>query len=453
MNCLIVGDDAIACSGPCKARFHVSCLALHRECIKELRRNPQLRWHCSECTAAEDEARAPVQDKAIDQLRCDLSAEIASCFSLLRGEFLGELRSALSSAGPPANLAHVPSEASTQPIFAPHPSTPAWFGSNSSGPSGPSTKRRLIDRSPPLPAYSAPLLTGTGHSSSRAVLTVPPTEAKFWLYLTPYQPDCMVYGHRRDSGYQTFLYSNVAEVRRVFMFLIEQLPKETTDSTGTETPVDRVTDLENRIVENMQQQLRSSWRKDHQGSPLDLRQGDKSVDCITIDSLHEYIGWIAERFKPSEDMLLFGDFNMPTIAWKADSSGSLSPSGGPTALAFTDGFAFNGLQQISEVSHTLDRQLDLIFANPVARASCSPVHSSPLPLVAEDNYHPALEMSLSAPPPAPRTSIQRSSANPGRLCFRKCDYGRLSRLLRDTDWSFLDTASVDDAASSFSNIP
>uniref|UniRef100_A0AAG5DRP8 CCDC22 N-terminal domain-containing protein n=1 Tax=Anopheles atroparvus TaxID=41427 RepID=A0AAG5DRP8_ANOAO len=59
-----------------------------------------------------------------------------------------------------------------------------------------------------------------------------------------YQPDCMVYGHRRDSGYQTFLYSNVAEVRRVFMFLIEQLPKETTDSTGTETPVDRVTDLE-----------------------------------------------------------------------------------------------------------------------------------------------------------------------------------------------------------------
>uniref|UniRef100_A0AAG5DW12 CCDC22 N-terminal domain-containing protein n=1 Tax=Anopheles atroparvus TaxID=41427 RepID=A0AAG5DW12_ANOAO len=90
-----------------------------------------------------------------------------------------------------------------------------------------------------------------------------------------YQPDCMVYGHRCDSGYQTFLYSNVAEVRRVFMFLIEQLPKETTDSTGTETPVDRVTDLENRIVENMHQQLRSSWRKDHQGSPLDLQQGGR----------------------------------------------------------------------------------------------------------------------------------------------------------------------------------
>lgn len=33
-------------------------------------------------------------------------------------------------------------------------------------------------------------------------------------------------GFRGDIGYQTFLYSNVIEVRRVFMFLIERLPKE-----------------------------------------------------------------------------------------------------------------------------------------------------------------------------------------------------------------------------------
>uniref|UniRef100_A0A182J088 Uncharacterized protein n=1 Tax=Anopheles atroparvus TaxID=41427 RepID=A0A182J088_ANOAO len=52
---------------------------------------------------------------------------------------------------------------------------------------GPSTKRRLIDRSPP-PANSAPLLAGTGLVTSRALLTVPPTEAKFWLYLTRIAP-------------------------------------------------------------------------------------------------------------------------------------------------------------------------------------------------------------------------------------------------------------------------
>lgn len=33
-------------------------------------------------------------------------------------------------------------------------------------------------------------------------------------------------GFRGDIGYQTFLYSNVSEVRRVYMFLIEKLPKE-----------------------------------------------------------------------------------------------------------------------------------------------------------------------------------------------------------------------------------
>uniref|UniRef100_A0AAG5DNG7 Coiled-coil domain-containing protein 22 homolog n=1 Tax=Anopheles atroparvus TaxID=41427 RepID=A0AAG5DNG7_ANOAO len=105
--------------------------------------------------------------------------------------------------------------------------------------------------------------------------SLPPGMAQRFTVTARLAEACTTVGYRRDIGYQTFLYSNVAEVRRVFMFLIEQLPKETTDSTGTETPVDRVTDLENRIVESMHQQLRSSWRKDHQGSPLDLRQGGR----------------------------------------------------------------------------------------------------------------------------------------------------------------------------------
>uniref|UniRef100_A0A182JAP8 Coiled-coil domain-containing protein 22 homolog n=1 Tax=Anopheles atroparvus TaxID=41427 RepID=A0A182JAP8_ANOAO len=105
--------------------------------------------------------------------------------------------------------------------------------------------------------------------------SLPPGMAQRFTVTARLAEACTTVGYRRDIGYQTFLYSNVAEVRRVFMFLIEQLPKETTDSTGTETPVDRVTDLENRIVDSMHQQLRSSWRKDHQGSPLDLRQGGR----------------------------------------------------------------------------------------------------------------------------------------------------------------------------------
>lgn len=33
-------------------------------------------------------------------------------------------------------------------------------------------------------------------------------------------------GYLGEIGYQTFLYSSEADVRRVFMFLVEKLPKE-----------------------------------------------------------------------------------------------------------------------------------------------------------------------------------------------------------------------------------
>ena len=37
-------------------------------------------------------------------------------------------------------------------------------------------------------------------------------------------------GYSGDIGYQTFLYSSETDVRRVFMFLIEKLPKESEKS-------------------------------------------------------------------------------------------------------------------------------------------------------------------------------------------------------------------------------
>ena len=38
-------------------------------------------------------------------------------------------------------------------------------------------------------------------------------------------------GYQGDVGYQTFLYSNEADIRRIFMFLVEKLPKETTQTS------------------------------------------------------------------------------------------------------------------------------------------------------------------------------------------------------------------------------
>ena len=39
-------------------------------------------------------------------------------------------------------------------------------------------------------------------------------------------------GYRGEIGYQTFLYSNEAEIRKLFMFLVENLPKESSESAS-----------------------------------------------------------------------------------------------------------------------------------------------------------------------------------------------------------------------------
>ena len=38
-------------------------------------------------------------------------------------------------------------------------------------------------------------------------------------------------GYQSEIGYQTFLYSSENDIRRVFMFLIEKLPKEAAEAT------------------------------------------------------------------------------------------------------------------------------------------------------------------------------------------------------------------------------
>ncbi|XP_053684089.1 coiled-coil domain-containing protein 22 homolog [Sabethes cyaneus] len=90
--------------------------------------------------------------------------------------------------------------------------------------------------------------------------TLPPGMAQRFTATASLAEACRAIGYRRDIGYQTFLYSNVTEVRRVLMFLIERLPKDTTDKAeGARQPADRATILENQIVSNLQAQLQAPW--------------------------------------------------------------------------------------------------------------------------------------------------------------------------------------------------
>ncbi|KXJ77766.1 coiled-coil domain-containing protein 22 homolog [Aedes albopictus] len=105
---------------------------------------------------------------------------------------------------------------------------------------------------------------------------LPPGMAQRFTTTASLAEACRTIGYRRDIGYQTFLYSNVAEVRRVLMFLVEKLPKEAADKgPGSGQPVDSATELENRILSSLHSQLQAPWMPEfcQVGRPEGLASG------------------------------------------------------------------------------------------------------------------------------------------------------------------------------------
>lgn len=64
-------------------------------------------------------------------------------------------------------------------------------------------------------------------------------------------------GYKGDIGYQTFLYNSEADLRRVFIFLIEKLPKES-DKTLNE-PITNIGLLEKCIAAAVSRGLSAPW--------------------------------------------------------------------------------------------------------------------------------------------------------------------------------------------------
>ncbi|EZA49409.1 hypothetical protein DMN91_008877 [Ooceraea biroi] len=80
--------------------------------------------------------------------------------------------------------------------------------------------------------------------------------ARFRLGATLAQT-CTELGYRGDIGYQTFLYNSEADLRRVFMFLIEKLPKES-EKTVNES-VSKVALLEKSVASAISHALSIPW--------------------------------------------------------------------------------------------------------------------------------------------------------------------------------------------------
>lgn len=71
---------------------------------------------------------------------------------------------------------------------------------------------------------------------------------------------CKDLGYKNDVGYQTFLYSNEAELRQVFMFLIERLPNEGRHETGVSAKnINKKSLLLRDIGNKIADELKSIW--------------------------------------------------------------------------------------------------------------------------------------------------------------------------------------------------
>lgn len=111
---------------------------------------------------------------------------------------------------------------------------------------------------------------------------------------------CKSLGFNGDLGYQTILYSNVAELRRVFMWLIEHLPKseDKTDSFQQPRTLSKAQRIENEIARKIALDLRKPWITGFLQkpsavpfSPIELEKPSLSSD----ENIHEY----EQKFQPS----------------------------------------------------------------------------------------------------------------------------------------------------------
>lgn len=80
--------------------------------------------------------------------------------------------------------------------------------------------------------------------------------ARFRLGATLAQA-CSDLGYRGDIGYQTFLYSSEIDLRRVFIFLIEKLPKESDKEINE--PISKIDELEKQVNNIISNELSCSW--------------------------------------------------------------------------------------------------------------------------------------------------------------------------------------------------
>lgn len=142
--------------------------------------------------------------------------------------------------------------------------------------------------------------------------TLPAAMAQRFAVATTLAEACVHIGFRGDIGYQTFLYSNIVEVRRLFMFLIEMLPKESENlifEQSLDVTTNKLTILEEKIKKNVHFSMNSAWTTQYC-----RKFGTKEWNKVFIDSYSQ-----TNPFKSKVNL------NVPRLSSQKDESDGASP--------------------------------------------------------------------------------------------------------------------------------
>lgn len=179
---------------------------------------------------------------------------------------------------------------------------------------------------------------------------------------------------------------------------------------------------------------------------------DRTRDIEYIEAHCRSVHAILETASAVDEIVVLGDFNLPSISWISSDRGFLYPDTNhsqfhPGAVTLLDSYSTATLQQINSVTNENDRYLDLCFVSDLD--SSTSVVMAPCPLVKMVAHHPPLLVTI-------KHSLVHDSINSSATFsydFHKADHRSIAELFTTLDWeNVLDLNNIESAAQTFSAI-
>nr|XP_029728522.1 uncharacterized protein LOC115266430 [Aedes albopictus] len=168
-----IDDVKVVCRGICKAVFHPGCCGISAEVFEEVMKNPQVFWYCPSCTSLMEDMRVRnIICAAYETGQSQALNSHSGIMQDLKSEIMVELKEEIRT-----SFARWINSSSF---------TPKSFKRVGINPRLTRSRRLFSAADDGVPKRPQPLLLGTGStpSPSMDIITVPPAQPKFWLYLS-----------------------------------------------------------------------------------------------------------------------------------------------------------------------------------------------------------------------------------------------------------------------------